>query len=313
MVFHSGEALIDFVPSTDAKGHTQFRPVVGGSPLNTAVATARLGCPAAFLGTVSRDLFGDRIMAHLQDNGVNTDSIRRSDRPSTLAFVERQEDGSARYAFFADGAADRDLRPEDAVLPPEAEAFQIGSISLLGAPSGESIVSLAERVSASVVVSLDPNIRPGLITDESGYRALLRRAIGAATIVKISDEDLEWLGQSADEAGLAALLSQGPALVIMTRGSHGAMAITAVSSAEVPAPSVQVADTIGAGDSFHGAVLAWLRSHGSLSRSAIGALGKTDLEQMLSCAAQVAAFTCSRPGNDPPRREELGAGVCQGL
>lgn len=313
MVVHSGEALIDFVPSADAEGNTLFRPVVGGSPLNTAVATARLGCPAAFLGTVSTDLFGDRIVAHLQENGVDTASIRRSDRPSTLAFVERQPDGSARYAFFADGAADRDVRPEHAVLPEGALALQIGSISLLGSPSGETIVSLAEAVGETVVVSLDPNIRPGLVADEATYRALLSRAISAATIVKISDEDLRWLGHPADESGMAAILAMGPDLVLMTRGADGALAATAAERARTPAPTVEVADTIGAGDSFHGAVLAWLRARGLLSRDAIGRLGADDLEQMLSCAVTVAALTCARHGADPPRKRELAGGACAGL
>jgi len=306
MIVHTGEALIDFIPVTMESGETAFLPAPGGSPYNTSIATARLGVPAAFLGRISRDFFGDQLVAVLKENNVDTAMVIRSDEPSTLAFVSKSAEGEVRYAFFANAAADRGLVPDDIpALPKELAALQFGSISLIPDPVGRTLISFMERMRDKVVVSFDPNIRDSLIEDHEGYRHRIRRAIAASTIVKTSDEDLRWMIGETDPAVAAqSLLDQGPLMVVVTEGSRGASVFTRSSRATVTARPTTVSDTVGAGDSFHAAVLAWLYHAQALSRERISTLIKGDLDKMLHFAGTVAAHTCSRAVREqgPTRR-----------
>lgn len=312
MIVHTGEALIDFIPVKDSDGRRAFHPAPGGSPYNTSIAVSRLDVPNAFLGRISRDFFGDQLIDYLKDNSVRTDMIVRDNALSTLAFVGKSETGEVRYAFFANEAADRRFSPEDIpVFPPGTQALQFGSISLIANPVGETILSLIERESARgrVVLSFDPNIRESLIEDASIYRKRIERAVAAATIVKVSDEDLKWIHGTDNLADAAhALLEHGPLLVVVTEGARGSTAYTAqglIAGAE--AEKTVVSDTVGAGDSFHAAVLAWLYHSGVLTRAGIRALQRGDLDKMLRFAGAVAAKTCSRSGADPPRLAEVAA------
>tara|TARA_B100000614_G_scaffold119494_1_gene107118 strand:- start:27 stop:989 length:963 start_codon:yes stop_codon:yes gene_type:complete len=311
MIVHTGEALIDFIPVVDADDNAAYRPSPGGSPYNSAIAVARLDVPVAFLGKLSRDFFGDQLLARLAENGVGTDWIARTDAPSTLAFVKKTEAGEARYAFFADGAADRSLTATDVPsLKPEVQAIVFGSISLIADPVSATILDLVERESAHRVVSFDPNIRTVLVRDEDDYRRRVARGIAASTIVKVSDEDLAWIVGTADlESAARTLLTQGPRMVVVTAGGDGAFAVWGDSIARVPAVPTSVSDTIGAGDSFHAALLSWLHTNGLLDRETVGTLDARRVEAMLRCAATVAAHTCSRPGADPPTRSELDPGL----
>ncbi|WP_076488163.1 carbohydrate kinase family protein [Alkalispirochaeta americana] len=307
MIIHTGEALIDFIPVRDAGGRTAFFPAPGGSPYNASIAVARLEAPAAFFGRISRDFFGDQLMQGLVENGVATDLVVRDDAPSTLAFVKKNDRGEARYAFFAQGSADRLLQPEDLPeLPESTQAIQFGSIALIPDPVGSTILSLAEHCRGRCVVSFDPNIRASLVADEDAYRQRIRRAVLASTIVKVSDEDLLWMSGSSDLAESAqTLLAQGPSLVIVTEGGQGSRAYSRDHSVQVPAEKASVADTIGAGDSFHAALLAWLYHSDALNEQSVGELGREKLEEMLRFAGAVAAKTCSRAGADPPRLSEV--------
>jgi fructokinase len=311
MIVHTGEALIDFIPTEDTSGNAAYVPVPGGSPYNTAVATARLEVPNSFFGRISTDFFGDQLVSHLRENGVGDTYILRDSRLSTLAFVKRTDSGEARYAFFAEDAADRAVTADDLpVLPEEVQAIQFGSISIIPDPVGGSILSLVRRESARRVISFDPNIRESLIRDAGAYRSRVEASLQASTIVKISDEDLEWVtgsaGSTDDLDGAARdILDRGPHLVVVTAGAQGATAFTRSHKVFVPARKVAVADTVGAGDSFHGGVLAWLYHNGRLTIEALKDLDAESLRRMLQFAGAVSAGTCSRPGNDPPRLKEL--------
>jgi len=307
MIVHAGEALIDFLPVHDEAGRRSFTPVPGGSPYNTAVAAARLEVPTAFLGKVSTDLFGKQIVEHLERNGVATELIVRSDRLSTLAFVQPTEGSDVEYAFFSNGAADRSLEPAEIPgFDDGVDAIQFGSISLIADPTGATILELVRRERTRRVTSFDPNIRPGVIEDEEGYRARLDAAFEGSTIVKISAEDLRWIFPDLSvENAVSRLIASDVRLVVVTDGAAGSRAYTAGAEVSVPAQPVTVVDTVGAGDSFHGGVLAWLHHSGALSHDAISALGSDELARMLSFAAAVGGVTCSRPGNDPPRRSDL--------
>lgn len=310
MILSIGEALIDFVPGRSEGGREAFMPVPGGCPYNTAIAAARLGVPAGYLGRLSTDMFGDQLVANLQRNHVHTGFIGRADQPSTLAFVRRDKLGNARYAFYSTGSADRSLSDADLPqpFPRNVRALQFGSISMVLEPSASTIAGLLEREAGKRVLSFDPNVRDSLIPDRDAYREWFEKLTALSTIVKISDDDLEWIYPDSDIDSCASrLLSLGADLVVLTRGADGASAHTAEEVARVPAVNAAVSDTIGAGDSFHGALLAWLHDRDLLTVEAVAGLTRDDLQAALQYAGTVAAITCSREGADPPYLEDLPA------
>jgi len=185
----------------------------------------------------------------------------------------------------------------------EVKAVHLGTLGLVLEPMASSLAALVRREHGRRLVMLDPNIRPVLTTDPQ-YRPRLDSLISQSTIVKASDADLDWLFQGLDRMAAArALLARGPKMVVVTLGAKGAVGMTASAEVRVPAPAVRVVDTIGAGDAFGAALLAWLHDHGRLSRDL--RLDREELRAALEFACLVASITCTRPGADPPRRAEL--------
>ena len=307
MILHCGEALIDFIPVIDADGQNAYLPVPGGSPYNTSIATARLGAHSAFLGRISRDFFGNILIANLRSNAVDQRFIIRSDDPSTLGFVKKSESGEAEYAFYAEGAADRNLMPSD--LPEElgdqVHCLQIGSISLIPEPVGSTIEELVRREHGRRVVALDPNIREVLIDDVRKHRDRLLSLAHMATLVRLSEEDLLWMIPDVPMEDAAKELLVGETLLVaVTRGAEGSFALGPGWEAAAPAVPVEISDTVGAGDSFHAAVLVWLEEKDRLSRDALARMDAEEGHAMLAFAGGVAAITCGRRGADPPTRGE---------
>jgi len=306
MILCCGEALIDMLPRTLADGTRAFAPMAGGAVFNTAIAIGRLGAPAGFYSGLSSDFFGDQLREALAASSVDIGHAVTVDRPTPLAFVTLAN-GQARYHFYDENSAVRMLdRSELPLLGEDIEALFFGGISLIGEPCGSTFQALAEREANDRVIMLDPNIRPGLVADEAGYRARLEAMIALADIVKLSDEDLTWLsgeGEAAIHAG--ALLTRGSSLVIVTRGSGVATAYTSRCQANTGSVSVNVVDTIGAGDTFNAGVLSTLHERGVLSRDAIAKLTGDDLEALLKLGSAAAAMTVSRAGANPPWRSEL--------
>jgi fructokinase len=301
-----GEILVDFTPLAEHSVITGFQAHAGGSPANVAVGLARLGAPVDFAGKVSTDFFGRYLVRHLEREGVGTRFLSRSPAPSTLAFVALDQDDPS-FTFYGAGAADTQLRFED--LPrsiDESDVLHFGSISLLAAPTSETVLALADRLRAGCLLSLDPNIRPSLIGDPDAYRRILDRAFRAADILKISTEDLRWLkpGHSAESAA-AQLLALGPALVIVTLGANGCYARMPTREIRVRAPLVDVADTVGAGDAFSSGLLACLGVFGLTSRRSLEQANSSAIREVLNFATGTAALTCTRAGADPPRRDEV--------
>lgn len=310
MILTIGEALIDFVPGRSEGGREAFMPVPGGCPYNTAIAAARLGVSAGYVGRISTDIFGDQLVTNLERNHVHTELISRSDEPTTLAFVRRDGNGNARYAFFTNGSADRSLQSSDipGSFSNSVRALQYGSISLVLEPGASTIAAVVERESGKRVLSFDPNIRETMIADRASYLRGFERIAGLSTIVKISDADMRWIyPEMSLEAGASQLLSLGAELVVLTRGSEGASAHTSGAHAHVPSVRTTVSDTIGAGDSFHGALLVWLEDNELLQVGTIRELTETQLGTALRFAGTVAAITCAHEGADPPFRSDLPA------
>jgi fructokinase len=299
-----GEILIDFTPRAGDSGLIEFKARAGGSPANVAVGLARLGARVEFAGKVSTDFFGRYLVRHLEKEGVGTRFLSRSPAHSTLAFVAFDRDEPS-FTFYRTGTADTQLRSED--LPrsiDESDVLHFGSISLLAAPTSETVVALVNRLRGGCLLSLDPNVRPSLIDDPDAYRRTLDRAFRTTDILKVSLEDLKWLkpGRSVKSAA-AQLLALGPVLVVVTLGRDGCYARMPTGEIRVLAPRVEVADTVGAGDAFSSGLLARLAAFGLTSRRSLEQADSTAVREVLQFATATAALTCTRAGADPPRRD----------
>ncbi len=308
MILCCGEALIDMLPGRDSKGKRAFLPVPGGSPYNTAIAIARLETEVTFLGKISSDFFGEILVNNLKRNNVDTNFIVRSENNTTLAFVNKREDGSAEYAFYNENSADRNLRENEIPLKfsSNVKCIEYGSISLLMEPGSKTIENLIVREYNSRVISFDPNIRAGLIRDRDDYLSLFNRMIQHSHIVKISDEDVRWVYPDLNlEDAALRLLEAGPLVVIVTMGSEGAFALTRKGKVDVEALEVSVSDTVGAGDTFHAAFLAFLHEKNLMSKEILEEIGLDTLEESLRFSIRASSITCSRPGADPPFKSEM--------
>jgi fructokinase len=306
MIICCGEALIDMLPRTTTQGEDAFSPYAGGSVFNTALALGRLGLKTGFFTGMSSDMFGDILRQALSDSGVDHSYCATLDLHTTLAFV-RLVNGQASYAFFDENTAGRMIT--EAHLPTlgdEVEALHFGAISLIPDPCGATYESLMRREHGSRVISLDPNIRPGFITDAAKHRARIDRMIAMSDIVKMSDEDLEWFGMPDMETAARAWLGQGPSLVVFTRGARGAIGFTREHTVEVDGVAVTVADTVGAGDTFNAGILASLKRDNALTKQAMKTLSAEAIGNALRLGAKAAAVTVSRPGANPPWASEIG-------
>jgi fructokinase len=306
MILSCGEMLIDFIPTIARDGSPALRPVVGGSPGNVAVTLARLDVPAGFIGGFSTDFFGERILAHLEQNRVSTAYVSRLDRPTMLAFVNLEGE-EPRYAFYDAEAATRHWRLDD--LPPlkeDVRALHFASASLARHPAAREFERLMLREAERRLISFDPNIRAGLVEDEADYRARLDLFFRTAHVIKLSQADLYWIAPGVDAAKLATMwLAAEARLVLLTRGGEGATIFTRAGRVSRPALPIKVADTVGAGDAVMGGLLAALSDRGALEPGRLGAIGVAELGKVLEFALAVSAVTCSRVGADPPTRADL--------
>lgn len=308
MILCCGEALIDMIPAPAGAGQNGFVSHSGGAVFNTAIALGRLGVQTGMLSGLSRDVFGQQLLAALTASHVDTSQIIHSDRHSTLAFVQLV-DGQATYDFFDENSAGRMLTPADMPrLPETVSTLFFGGISLACEPCADAYAALLKRESAARVVMLDPNIRPGFIKDIGRYRDRLNGMIAQADIIKLSDDDLHWFlpAPLTLNEKIAVLLDQGPSVVILTQGGDGATGYLKDGRAVyVPAAKVQVVDTVGAGDTFNAGVLAQLSADGVLSKKQLANLSPQDLENALQQGARVAAVVVSRAGANPPWKTDL--------
>lgn len=304
MILCCGEALIDMLPIT-VEGEPAFRPLPGGSVFNTSIALGRLGTPVSFFSGLSDDLFGTTLQQTLKESHVDLSHAAISKRPTTLAFV-KLENGHATYFFYDENTAGRMLTESDLpVLGVEVQALLFGGISLVSEPCGTTYESLMRREAETRVIMLDPNIRPGFIQDADAHRARLKRMFALADIVKVSEDDLAWIDPQEPRQAIAAILGAGVNLVVLTAGERGAIAHWNGGQIEIPALSVEIVDTVGAGDTFNAGILAALHESGALNKQSLAAPNPDLIGNALAFAAKVAAVTVSRAGANPPWRHEL--------
>jgi fructokinase len=305
-----GEALIDLTAVT-VDGERLYRALPGGGPHNTAVALARLGVPVAFCGRLSSDAFGRQLRRSLIGNGVDDRFVVSGPEPTTLALVDLDDDGVPEFSFHGNGTADRLLAPAD--LPAslgDADAVHFGTLSLVLEPGATALEALMAREAGRRLVVVDPNVRPAVLGDRDAYRARVERWLRWSDVVKVSDADLAWLHPGEDPLAVCRrwAAGAGPVLVVLTRGPAGASACWAGGDVTVPAPTIEVVDTVGAGDAFGAGLLAELRRLDALRRDRVAGLGAADMTGALAFAVEVAAVSCTRPGADPPRLAELRPG-----
>jgi fructokinase len=291
----AGEALVDVV--VPAGGEIRRSP--GGSPLNVAVGLARLGVDTVLLTEVGDDDAGRMVLEHARASGVEVgEASVVAGSPTSTATARLDEHGAASYSFDLRWT----LRPQP--LPQDATALHVGSLGTALRPGRDSVLDLVGQAAASgQLVTFDPNVRPTVTPDQEAAWRDVREVAAAAELVKLSDEDLDFLqpGVSIPDAA-ATLLGGRTQLVVVTSGGTGAYATSSVGAVEVHSRPVQVADTVGAGDSFMAALLTVAVEHG------LEHLDGQRLEAYLSAAHEAAAITVSRPGADPPRRGDLPPG-----
>jgi fructokinase len=307
MLIACGDALIDFVPTRNAEGREAVMPAVGGSCLNVAIGMARLGAPTGFVGGISNDMFGRMIAGHAAASNVELGLATRNDHQTTLAFV-RIVAGESHYAFYDAETATRNWAYRRGTIPfADVEAVHVGSTTLVNDQGAAETKALIADARTSSMISFDPNCRPNLVKDKPAYVARMAEFAGSADLIKMSDVDFAYLfGDEPYEQRASALLGQGTSLVVLTRGNNGAVAWHArAGQIEVPAPKVEVADTIGAGDSFQAALLFALHRQARLARQQLKDIGTEELRLALSFAANCAGLTCTRPGADPPWSHEI--------
>jgi fructokinase len=307
MILISGEALIDLIP--DPIKANAYDAVLGGSPYNVAIGLSRLGAPTAFISRISADGNGEALAASLAANSVDLSYVARDARPTTLAFVMRgtAKTGS-RYSFYLDGTAYDGPWPFPAEWPKGARHLHVGSFSAVER-HGQAVVEAMRLASSRATVSFDPNIRPFVTPDRESVARLVERQVSLARLVKASEEDLEWLYPDRGlQDSLAAWTKSGPRFCVATLGERGAIAMLGKKRIEVPAPHVEVVDTVGAGDSFMSALLSAMDRDHALGAEA-SAPSQGELERWLRFAATASAITCTRKGSDPPTRKEVEAAL----
>ena len=307
-----GEALFDFFSEDDPSGQASklnYKAIAGGSPFNVAVGLRRLGIEAALFGGVSTDFLGQRLLQVLRDEGVNPQFLVEFAAPTTLAMVAVGAEGSPQYSFRGEGCADRQLtRAHLPTLGDEVRGLHVGSFSLVVQPIGDTLLALVQRESGKRLISLDPNVRLNPQPDIQLWRERVAELVKYADLIKVSDEDLHLLyPDQSPESVLEGWLQHRCQLVFLTRGGNGASVFSRQHGHwSQPAVKVMMADTVGAGDTFQAALIAWLTEQQLDSVEGLQQLARAQIDAMLGFAIRAAAMTCGKTGPDLPYRQQLG-------
>ncbi len=290
-----GEALIDVV---DVPGQPLQR-TPGGSPFNVAIGLARFEIPTALLACVGDDADGDLLLNVLEEAGVSFVGERGG--TTSTAFAELDEDGSATYAFALEWDPHLMAGFESDTL---LDVVHVGSVGAFLRPGCELVDRLLERQPARLR-SFDPNIRPALVGSREAARHRVESIAGHVEVVKLSDEDASWLYPDVEvDEVISSLLALGPQLVALTRGAEGSVIATRRHRIEVPAPRVEVVDTIGAGDAYMSALLGALIGADAPARG-LAELPAAALRDVGAMASRAAAFVVGRAGSHPPTFDQL--------
>ncbi|WP_294532667.1 PfkB family carbohydrate kinase [uncultured Rhodoblastus sp.] len=306
-----GEALFDLIAVTQESEHgeKQFAAFPGGSPLNLAIGLRRLGESVAFVGGLSSDGFGADLRSMLELENIDFSRARTTNLPTPVALASTRKDGQVAYSFYVKGCAHLDFDVQRLVSAREDgfESVALGSFLLDDEAIGDALVQGIKRISKDLVVSFDPNVRPGVISNRKQWLNRFQEISESSTIIKASDEDVfaVWGAERTAREQAEIWLDRGCALVVITSGSEGARIFHASGVFFVPALATPFVDAIGAGDAFHAAFLAGLSRRKLVGAESIRRLESDALIGIGQEAAAAAAITCSRPGANPPTYAEL--------
>lgn len=311
MFITCGEALFDIFaqPSASSTPHgIGFDGIVGGSPLNVALGLSRMGNRASLFTRLSNDMFGRNIRAFMNDMNVHDDYCVATDQQTTLAMILTKPDGQPDYSLYTKGTADCSMEMSDipAELDERDQVIHFGSFATALPESGGVLRAFAKQQAGKKFIAFDPNARPIVIPERDIWHATVDEMLPVSNFVKASDEDLEFLypGQPI-EAFLDRCMAAGVDVACVTRGPDGAIAKSANGqSVDIPGRSVDVIDTVGAGDTFQAASLHFL-GQAQLTRK--GDAQKVDLEALVKFAIDAAALTCTRRGADLPTLAQIEA------
>ena len=301
MILCCGEAVIDMLPAKTADGTPAFSPVPGGAALNSAVALARLNQPTGFYGGLSKDRFGTSLAEALETEGVDISHAPRLDAPTTLSFIHPGT-GTQSFSFYDIDSATRQISPLHTPPLGHVDALLFGGISLIHRSAAGTFEALMQMAGPDRLILLDPNIRPYLIGDaEDDYRKRLTRMLPLADLLKLSDEDLDWLGPFSPQE----LLSGRASVILHTQGADGATIHSRHGAIHFPAPKAKVIDTVGAGDTFNAAFMAALSKMDHLSPRALALAPAEILARAAEFAITAATLSTTRHGASPPLLEEI--------
>jgi fructokinase len=308
MITIGGENLIDYVQTEVKNGLPVYTAIPGGSCYNVAIAAARQGQSVSYVTPISNDSLGNVLAQRLIDDGIHL-ATPRSDAPTSLAVVS-VNDGQPSYQFYRSDTADRQITTDtlDAAISNQTRVFHIGSLALIeGADADLWEQRFAMLADKDVITSLDPNARPVVVKDKQPYIARLLRIMHHARVLKLSDEDLEYLvpDQSLTDAFEHICSQTQAAIIILTKGAEGAVVRCGSQQFEVAAAQANpLVDTVGAGDTFMGTLLVEVSKTG-LSASELGTISEVELRRIVTRAAKAAALNCQSAGCNPPYEQDL--------
>ena len=307
MFLSCGEALFDLFPSAETDTGLIFDARIGGSPFNVAVGLSRLGREAALFTGLSIDPLGRRLERTLQEEGVETAYLVSKQKPTTLALVGLGPGGVPHYSFYGHDAADCSVGETDLPdLPRSVTAMHFGSYSLVVEPTGSSLLRLARRHRNGKLISLDPNLRLNVEPDVGRWRRQVEAFSEIADVIKVSDEDLEVLFPGDDiDSTVGRWSARSVKLIVVTRGSNGALVSLRGEVFEASGRAVEVVDTVGAGDSFQAGLLCGLDELGKATKPGLLQVSLDECRRAVAFAMAAAATTCTRRGADMPHRPDL--------
>ena len=306
-----GELLIDFTTNgTSAQGNPILEANPGGAPCNVLALLAKMGRSAAFIGKVGQDAFGNQLEAALEEVGIATEGLKKDPKiHTTLAVVQTMSDGDRDFSFYRNPGADLMLTEDelDADMIRNAKIFHFGSLSLTDEPvrsATKKALALAEE--AGVLRSYDPNLREPLWESLDAAKEQILWGMEHCDILKISDNEIQWLSGEEDfDKAVAWLRQQYPAiqLILLTLGKDGSRAFYQDVEAQQPGFRLNTIETTGAGDTFFGSMLY------QLLEKPFGGYTAEDLSRMLRFANAAAALITTRKGalRVMPSREEIDA------
>ena len=306
MIFVAGENLIDSIAYKNSKNI--FKTFVGGSTLNTALALGRLNSNVHFFSRISNDFFGKMIVDHLKKNNVNVNLSQRTNDQTTIAFVSNKK--KPEFIFYSKDTAFKNMKSFNLSnsIQNKIKLSHFSSISLALKPSANTLLKLIKYLKKNTksVISIDPNIRPGVIENKKWYLKRFKDFLFYGDIIKMSDEDYKYITKKSYKNQISSWIKKyNITLFILTLGDKGAILFTKKYYIKIKAKKIYTKDTVGAGDSFIAGVIFILEKFKKLDLNSMDKLKKENWVNCIEFASVVASKNCSREGCDPPFIKEV--------